>query len=325
MIRASQRTAAAVLIAAASVVCGASSASAAQILFEPFDYTAGQPIEGQVNPSSGNTWEAPGTAGPGTEVHSIASPGLTSPAGFPAASGNMADMTNQDTGEFNRILLPGAFTNTTPNYAAGSTLYYSLLLNVPDIAGLNTPNTNLNANNDMIIAFNNAAGTARPSNWAGELVIRLGSTASTYNLGIRASSTTAGTTYWTGDLNPGDTQLVVVRYQQGGDAASGLDDTNDLWINPAPATFGLDELSRPAPDGSSNGTINAANPSLNYAAALIIGAGISNTATIQNPDHTYLDEIRVGHTWLDVTTIPEPATLGLLGLGALTLLRRRRA
>jgi hypothetical protein len=305
---------------AAVGICMASTASAALLIYEPFDYTAGQPIEGQVNPSTGNTWNA---AGPATApVHSVVSPGLTSPPGFLPAVGNAADTVNTDTSQFDRLDIPNAFNpDLSPKYGANSTLYYSLLLNVPDIAGLNTPNSNANANNDMMIAFNNIQGAqaARPSNWGGELVIRLGSTSDTYNLGIRASSTPGGTTYWTGDLTPGDTHLVVVRYVQGSNGGgNSSDDSNDLWINPSALSYGAPEGSEPSPDGSSTGSINQANPALNYAASLIIGAGISNVATVQNPDHTYLDEIRVGTTWADVTSIvPEPASLWLLLIGCM--------
>ncbi len=313
-----------------AVVCislAASTSSAAMLIYEPFDYTAGQPIAGQVNPSG--TWNAAGTAG--SAVHSVGSPGLTSPSGFPAASGNMADMVNTDTTEFDRLNIPDAFNpDLSPKYGANSTLYYSLLLNVPSVAGLNTPNSNLNANNDMIIAFNNGLGTGRPSNWAGELVIRQGSAADTYNLGIRASNTPGGTatghTYWTGDIAAGGTHLVVARYVQGPTDSSGADDSNDLWLDPSSAFFCLDESSVPAPDGSAQGTINASSPTNNYAAALIIGAGISNVAATQNPDHTYLDEIRVGTTWADVTcvTVPEPASLGLFVIGCVLLSWSRR-
>ena len=41
-------------------------------------------------------------------------------------------------------------------------------------------------------------------------------------------------------------------------------------------------------------------------------------------DTSHVDEFRMGSTWQDVTGVPEPATLTLLGLGALTLIRRRR-
>ncbi len=208
--------------------CVASPASAATLIYEPFDYSAGQAIAGQ------GGWNEAGAAT--SPVHSVVSPGLTSPPGFLAASGNAADMVNTDTSQFNRIDLPNAFNpDLSPKYGANSTLYYSLLFNVPDIAGLNTPNSNVNANNDMIIAFNNTQGAtaSRPSNWGGELVIRLGSTADTYNLGIRASSTPGGTTYWSSDISPGDTHLIVVRYLQGADAGgNSSDDSNDLWIDP---------------------------------------------------------------------------------------------
>jgi hypothetical protein len=40
-----------------------------------------------------------------------------------------------------------------------------------------------------------------------------------------------------------------------------------------------------------------------------------------------LDEVRVANTWQDAAPIPEPATVGMLGLGALVtmLIRRMRA
>jgi PEP-CTERM motif len=309
-----------VLLAAGMITaCVCTPAFADLLLYEPFDYTAGQPIAGQVNTYSpgGPTWNAAGAAS--ATVHSVISPGLISPTGFPPSIGNAADMVKADISQFDRLDLPHTYyTNTT--------LYYSLLLNVPDVSSLKTPNSNANANNDLIIAFNNTTGASgsRPSNWAGELVIRLGSTANNFNLGIRASSTSAGTTYWSSDLNPGQTYLVIGRYVQGADAV-GTGDFNDLWINPTALSYGAPEGSVPAPDGTTLGTINQANPGLNYAASLIIGAGISDTSTIGNPANTYLDEIRVGTTWADVTTVPEPSILALAGLGALGLILRCRA
>jgi hypothetical protein len=176
----------------------------------------------------------------------------------------------------------------------------------------------------LIIGLNNTQGAqaTRPSAWAGELTIRLGSTTGTYNLGIRASSTAANTTYWSGDLNAGQTYLVVGEYAQGGTPGTTANGTSSLWVNPASSTFGLDEGSRPAPDGSTLGVINT-NATVDNVESLLIGAGI---AAGSNPSHVALDEVRLGTTWADVTSsvVPEPASLGLLALGGLGLLRRRR-
>ena len=281
----------------------ASTAPAALLIYEPFDYApAGTAIAGLTNTySPGNPiWNSAGT--PTSPVHQITSPGLTAPSGFPAAIGNAGDMRKTDLTEYNRLDLPS-------QYGPGSTLYYSLLVNVPDIAGLATPNTNANANNDVFIAFNNNTGASgsRPSIWAGAVTIRQGSAAGTFNLGVRSSTTAGGTTYWSSDLNPAETLLVVVRYESGPTAGDGLG-LSSLWINPSSATFGA--AVPPAPDGTTAGSMNL-NGSLDHVDSLIIGAGISNTATLGNPNQTFIDEIRVGTTWANVT-IPEPASLGLL-------------
>lgn len=68
-------------------------------------------------------------------------------------------------------------------------------------------------------------------------------------------------------------------------------------------------------------------------------AGNTAAGTLSNFDFTFdrtslaafggtgtitADEVRIGTTWQDATTVPEPAAAGLLGLGALGLLARRR-
>jgi hypothetical protein len=309
-------------LTAAAVVCAVSSSlSAGTIIYEPFDYTSGDPVIGQVNSYSSQsvTWNRTGTAATSGAVHSVGSPGLTSPPGFPSATGNMADLANNDNTEMARLNIPDAFNpDLTPKYGASSSLYYSLLVDVPSITGLTTAHSNLNANNDLIIGFNNVQGAqaGRPNAWSGELVIRLGSTAGTYNLGIRASTTTASTTYFTGDLTPGDTHLVVVQTSLGANPGTAANDLNSIWLDPNSSTFGLGEGSRPAPDGSSNGANSATDAQVSLQ-SIIIGSGIAVGA---NPNHVYVDEIRVGNTWADVTSqVPEPASFSLIGLIALSL------
>jgi hypothetical protein len=312
----------------------ASSASASVLVYEPFDYTAGQSITGQMNPSTGGTWQV---AGP-TALHVVGSGSLNPSAGalgagFPASIGNDADLKKSGTSaSYDRLSIPNAFNpDLTPKYGANSTLYYSLLLDVPSIAGLTIVHTNLNANNDGLIAFNNTQGTSTsaPNTWNGELVIRLGSVAGTYNLGIRGSTTTAGTsptpttgqTYWTGDLTPGDTHFIVVQASLGASPGDNTQDLNSIWVDPSAATYGLGELTRPAADGSSNGAESTSVAS-DAMESIIIGAGIATAGAA--PTDTLMDEIRVGNTWADVTPVPEPVSIGLLGLPALFAMRRRK-
>jgi hypothetical protein len=293
----------------------------AELIYEPFDYTSGAAIAGQTNTYSAGSpvWNHAGTAT--TPVHEVISGSLTGPSALPPSVGNAAATHNADNTEFNRLDLPAS-------YGTNTTLYYSLLLQIPDLTGLTTANTNLNANNDGIIMFNNATGTSasRPSNWAGELVIRLGSQSGTYNLGIRASNTPANTnpghTYWSPDITANnDIHFIVVRYVQGASDNLGSDDSNDLWINPSSANFALPEGSVPAPDGSAQGTINAGSPTNNFAKSILIGSGIAAGAV---PNTVNLDEIRVGETWAEVTPVPEPSSLAVLGLAGLLATRRRR-
>ena len=263
------------------------------LIYEPFDYVPGSPVIGQTNlvTSPTSIWYGAGTAG--TTAHQVAAGSLS---GLPFTQGNKGDMKNADYTEYARLSLGSRYS--PPGY----TLYYSLLLNVPDTAGLTVPNSNLNANNDGIIAFNNGTATgSRPTLWAGELVIRLGSTDGTFNLGIRATTTPGGTTYFTGDLNTNQTYVVVVQYVAGPSAGSG--GQNFLWIDPDPSTYGA--ATAPTADGETVGTFNA-GASNDHADSLIIGAGIAAGAC---PTDTYIDEIRVGTTWADVTATNLPVAI----------------
>jgi hypothetical protein len=286
------------------------------LIYEPFDYSPpGSAIIGQTDTYSPGSpaWARAGTASTTTIVHQVASGSLTGPSGFPASVGNSGDLKGVDTTEYGRLGLGAEYTNN-------ASLYYSVLVNVPTVTGLTTAHTNPNANNDGIIAFNNATGAGtRPSVWAGELTMRLGGASGTFDLGIRASTTAngAGNTYWSADLTAGQTYLVVVNFTEG--ATAGLGGLSSLWINPSSATFGA--AIAPTADGSSVGTYSTGSAN-DHTDALIIGAGIAAGA---DPNDTYVDEIRVGTTWGDVTGVPEPSTLALAGFGLLGLMGWSRA
>jgi len=268
------------------------------LIYEPFNYSPGSNIIGQTDLVTSPTalWNGAGTAGTGVR-HQVVSNSL-SMAGLPFIQGNAGDTKNVDNTEYARMNLGSTFNATTN---ANFTLYYSLLVNVPSTNGLTVAHSNANANNDGIIAFNNNpdAQAGRPTLWAGELVIRLGNDPSKFNLGVRGTTTAAGTTYFSGDLNTNQTYLVVVEYAAG--ASAGAAGLNSLWINPDPTNFGA--ATAPAADGQTVGNLSIA--SNDQLASLLLGSGIGAGAC---PNDTYVDEIRVGTTWADVTSsnLPPP-------------------
>jgi len=75
-----------------------------------------------------------------------------------------------------------------------------------------------------------------------------------------------------------------------------------------------------------NPTVGAAEPLATIDAAFT-GPSISHVGFYSSTRSSVpWDEIRIGQTFADVTPmIPEPASLGLLGLGGLAMLRRRRS
>ena len=50
----------------------------------------------------------------------------------------------------------------------------------------------------------------------------------------------------------------------------------------------------------------------------------SEIAPIQKLVNSKVDELRIGTEWIDVTGVPKPGTIVLLGLGRLGLLKRKK-
>lgn len=110
-----------------------------------------------------------------------------------------------------------------------------------------------------------------------------------------------GVTNWDNDtlMTPGQTYFVVVRLQLqatnngvglGGDYHTNVID--DLWINPAPASFGVAEDSVPTPDVSSpigDGTVSSST------------AGPGRFYICDTYAAGWFDELRIASTWAEVT------------------------
>ncbi len=232
------------------------------------------------------------------------------------------------------------------SYTSG-TIYYSLVLRVNNI-GTSGGGTEPLANPD-----NGFAGGSNPSGgsfFAGlgdiatydrnqgyngfgtgdaiaPLLIRSGDNTqypSTYQLGL---GTTAATRFWEGTNNPsdsgydlskvhniGDVLFLVVSYTMNpGDVG----DVAKLWINPTPGSL-----------ESQNAITISAQVGVNGSTAPAVQA-MTDFFIRNNPvepdQGLQMDDLRIGTTWANVTpaAVPEPASLSLLGLGALALVTRR--
>lgn len=106
-----------------------------------------------------------------------------------------------------------------------------------------------------------------------------------------------------------DVQFMVVRYEFGAAGSVHLFMNPDLDTEPALV------------DADAALTGIAAAMSFNTIRLQTLAADIS---TETSRSRGRFDEIRLGETYFDVTAIPEPASLSLLGLGGIALLRRRR-
>ena len=128
------------------------------------------------------------------------------------------------------------------------------------------------------------------------------------NWGMRVNNVTGALTSVTAASTLDTTVFAVIKltYSTTAGASSAT-----LWINPT-------DLSSEAGSGSTN--------SVTVTGQTFADATNIRFAQYDNYSMSYWDELRIGNTWADVTTVPEPATWGLLvlGLTATAAFRRRK-
>jgi hypothetical protein len=313
---------AAVLVSAAAAAASVASAS---VVYDGFDYPVGA-LEGNTNAtapattngySNANVWtkSGTGTSGPGVVAGSLSYPGL------PASVGNSAMLTGagaSGTVTADRVAVP--------DYHEGDTIYFSMILQVP--AGVTNFGTSTTTGSfltgfqyipDTIGATTNDLTSGTQTSGA-PICVRAAVDGLGYNLGIAYRDAPAGTARVFGatEYTAGQTLFLVGKYEI---AAGDGNDVASLFVNPS---LGAEPAVADAVSANTAGGHDYfynANGSGQLESTIRSFILRSNTV---EPANMQVDELRIGSSWADVTSVPEPATLSVAGLGAAGLLLRRR-
>jgi hypothetical protein len=189
---------------------------------------------------------------------------LTYP-GLPVSVGNKANYVSGNTEDVNKALS-----------IATDSAYYSMILNLPNTTGL-AANTSLTGDN--FFGFGQSAG-ASVTTFGGQLRIRTGTVANTFQIAVLNVGAAALTPTFSGDYPTGTPIFVVVKVKRATSPVQAK-----LWINP---TLGLTT----EPTAMLTSTLGTGTFS-NFA-SLYMRQGTS-TGNVQ------IDEIRAGDTWAGVT------------------------
>ena len=255
------------------LLVGLSSAGWAQILYEGFNYATPAFIGGNTDVAgvTSNNWATHSVTAGQTTTINIEDGSLTY-AGLASSTGNkvlLFSNKNATSRDVNR-----AFTSTA------TSLYYSALINVIDTVQLKTFG-------DYFMHFGGVSGSVVGSpNLGARLGAKLTATptATTFRFTIQNNSGGTAPTFTDNgtDLSVGTTYLVVVKLElnSGGSIAT-------MWVNPA-------SLGGTEPAGGI--TNNLGTNTFPSFASICLRNGSSTPKA-------FIDEIRVGTTWADVTPI----------------------
>lgn len=188
----------------------------------------------------------------------------------------------------------------TPNSSSISTgtLYYSFAVKLNDITGMS-------AGGVFWAGFNNSSGaqTSTPTTVATRVYTR--ASAGGFNFGLSKATSTATNIIWDNTIHyPGEPIFLVGSYTF--NITSTNDDVANLWINPAPSTFGAAFAPSPALTTSSDADINSG----------AIESFVLLNRNAGEPANGTFDELRIGTSWASVTPPAQPPLLNYTMDGA---------
>jgi hypothetical protein len=260
----------------------------AQLLHEPFPTSYGDGTALGANGSAA-VWGIGNAPGVGSITNSGAA--ALSYSGLQTSDGSLGACISSASPSGNQSR--AAYLTPTSSGA----LYASFLLNVQSAPSANRLIAALSQTNSSTLPSNASEGVWLNS--ASSLMI------SKYSSGTPEAGATD-------PLNEG-THLVVLRYTFNPGVG---DDALELWLDPG--VLGVAEDLVPG-----SNLADATGNDVAFLRSFWLMKGSSGPAS--SPCDLYVDEIRVGTTWAEVTPlVPEPSVIGLFGLTALGLVCRQR-
>jgi hypothetical protein len=296
---------------ALAAVAVAPKSHATLLVADGFDYPTGA-LTGNADSdftSNPATWSITGGAASDGNVvaGNLVFTGANALASLP---GTNSVQINNTKGGADRIQLTSPATAFNFTNDPNTSLYYSFTMQVSDISKLGTT-----SGGAFIAGFNNSVGTTGTAltTAGGVLTIRTDSTNSgSFHLGTAQNQ--GNTRNYNNGVSFGvnDVLFVVGKYSFG--TADGQD-TSALYVF----------------DGTTGDAISLTEPGTALAtsafeADLPGGDNIESFFLRNNVGAVgaTIDDVRVGTTWADVTSTPEPGSLTLIGLGGAVALTRRR-
>lgn len=293
------------------LLIAATESAADLLIYEGFDYTVGERIIGQVNPTTSTAWHEPGAPSqptPENDTQVIAAGNVTY-AGLQSPTGESFALTPTPghSSNYARLTLPGGPYTVNSD---SKTVYFSFTMKmvtwneIDDAVAMSTNHQN----GDWIAGFtaSSGGGMQAANVFAGMLRVRRqidgGTQTGNYQLGFHKNNLQGGVADWdvTQSFGLNEEVFVVGSYELNTSDVS--DDVARLWINPTPGA----EATAPAIESIAGFDVSTAGG----ASQGNVTAVWFRSSTNYQPGDILVDELRVGASYAAVTPAGGPGLAG---------------